>query len=284
MKSKRLGISLGCLLIGLPLSVWLAGTILSWPARAQMPALPAGAEIVSFASQSGATISGWLFPGQAGRGVVLLMHGVRANRLETSTRADFLRQAGYGVLQIDLQAHGESTGEQITFGYRESRDAQAAVKFLLARFPAERIGALGISLGGAAICLAEPPLPLDAAILEMVYPDIHHAIENRVGRYLGSWARHLTPLLEWQLKPRLGVGTEALRPIDHVAMLKCPKLFIVGALDRHTPLTESHALFAAASEAKELWVVPGAQHENLHAKAQAEYEQRVLKFLAQTLR
>jgi alpha-beta hydrolase superfamily lysophospholipase len=215
---------------------------------------------------------------------VLLLHGVRANRLETSARAEFLRRAGYGTLQIDQQAHGASTGEQITFGYRESRDAQAAAHFLRERFPLEKIGALGISLGGAAVTLAEPPLPLDALILEMVYPDIHRAIENRVGRYLGNWARPLTPLLEWQLKPRLGVGSETLRPIAHVSQLPCPKLFIAGERDRHTPLHESQELFNAASVPKDLWIVADAAHEDLHAKAKAEYEQRVLKFLSETLR
>ncbi|NOT60937.1 MAG: prolyl oligopeptidase family serine peptidase [Acidobacteria bacterium] len=284
MRTKRLWMALTLSLIGLPAAIWLAGTVLSWPARAVMPAPPDGAAAVEFNSTSGTTIRGWLFAGQAGQGVVLLLHGVRANRLETSSRAAFLRQAGYGVLQIDQQAHGESSGQQITFGYLESRDAQAALQFLQSRLPNERLGALGISLGGAAICLAEEPLPLDALILEMVYPDLHRAVENRVARYLGNWARPLTPLLEWQLKPRLGIGAEALRPIDHVASLAYPKLFIVGERDRHTPLNESQELFNAASAPKELWVVKDVQHENLHAKATGEYEQRVLKFFAETLR
>ncbi len=283
MKIKRLWISLALGLLGLPVAIWLAGTVLSWPARATMPAPPEGAEAVEFSSGSGATIRGWLFKGQPNQGVVLLLHGVRANRLETSSRAAFLRQAGFGVLQIDQQAHGESTGKQITFGYLESRDAQAAVQFLRQRFPTERLGALGISLGGAAVCLAEPPLPLDGLILEMVYPDLHRAVENRVARYLGNWARGLTPLLEWQLKPRLGVGSEALRPIDHVGALPFPKLFIVGERDHHTPLNESQEMFAAARAPKDLWIVKGAQHENLHRKAGAEYEQCVLKFFTEAL-
>jgi uncharacterized protein len=284
MKTKRRGVSLACGLMGLPLAIWLAGTVLSWPARATMPAPPDGAEAVEFNSASGATIRGWLFNGQPHQGVVLLLHGVRANRLETSSRAAFLRQAGFGVLQIDQQAHGESTGAQITFGYLESRDAQAGVQFLRTRFPAERVGALGISLGGAAICLAEPPLPLDGLILEMVYPDLHRAVENRIARYLGNWARDLTPLLEWQIKPRLGVGSEALRPIEHVGALSFPKLFIVGERDRHTPLNESQELFDRAAAPKDMWIVKDAQHENLHRKAGTEYEQRVLKFFTETLR
>ena len=85
-------------------------------------------------------------------------------------------------------------------------------------------------------------------------------------------------------KLRLGVGAEQLRPIDKVTEINAPKLLIVGAEDRHTTLAESQALFAAAREPKELWAVSGAAHVDLHAAARAEYERRVLQFLAPYLR
>lgn len=267
------------------LLVWLAGTVLSWPARQRVGAVPADSrgESVEFASASGATLKGWLLAGEAGKGVIVLMHGVRGNRLQTLSRARWLNRQGYTTLLFDFQAHGESSGQQITFGYLESRDAQAAVQFVRQRFPHAKLGVIGISLGGAAAALAEPPLPIDVLVLEMVYPDIHQAIENRLARYLGGWARPLAPLLEAQLQPRLGVGVEALRPIAHVPSLAVPKLFIVGERDRHTPLNESQELFEAARTPKELWVVPGAQHEDLYQVARAAYEQRVLAMLSKHL-
>jgi uncharacterized protein len=211
------------------------------------------------------------------------MHGVRANRLSMLDRARFLVQAGYSVLLFDFQAHGESTGKQITFGYLESRDAQAAVSFLRALAPGERIGVLGVSMGGAAALLASPPLQINALVLEMVYPDINQAISNRLTMRLGGWARVLTPLLAWQFRPRLGVGSEALRPIDKVAGISAPKLFIVGEQDQHTTLAESRQLFNGASEPKELWVVAGARHVDLCLVAQKEYAQRVLDFFGRNL-
>ena len=63
-----------------------------------------------------------------------------------------------------------------------------------------------------------------------------------------------------------------------------PKLFVAGALDRHTALEESRRLFAAAREPKELWVVEGAAHTDLHAAAREEYERRVLDFFDRNLR
>jgi uncharacterized protein len=199
-------------------------------------------------------------------------------------RARFLRNAGYAVLLFDFQAHGESVGQHITFGYLESRDAQAAVDFLRATVPGEKIGVIGVSLGGAAATLATPPLKVDAIILEMVYPTIEEAIGDRLAIRLGGWSRALVPLLSWQLKPRLGISPGALHPIDRVGSITASKLFIAGAEDRHTTIAESRAPFAAAAAPKELWVIDHAGHEDLHAFARAAYEERVLAFFDRTLR
>jgi len=199
-------------------------------------------------------------------------------------RARFLSQAGYSVLLFDFQAHGESTGKHITFGYLESEDAAAAIAYLKQVAPGERIGVIGVSMGGAAATLAAPPLSINALVLEMVYPTIKEAVDDRLTMRLGGWARVLTPLLLLQSRAQLGFSSNNLRPIDHVGQLTFPKLFIAGANDRHTTLDESRRLFEAASSPKDFWVVPGAAHVDLHGASKVEYEQRVLEFLRSNLR
>ncbi len=66
--------------------------------------------------------------------------------------------------------------------------------------------------------------------------------------------------------------------------IKAPKLFIAGAKDRHTKLTESRELFEAASEPKKLWVVEEAAHVDVHTVAKEEYERRILDFFDKRLR
>src|SRR5882672_1925461 len=97
----------------------LAGSALSAPYKQPVADLPSdlSGESVEFSSTSGATLRGWLLPGVKAGGAILLMHGVRANRSSMLGRARFLSQAGYSVLLFDFQAHGESTGKHITFGY-----------------------------------------------------------------------------------------------------------------------------------------------------------------------
>jgi fermentation-respiration switch protein FrsA (DUF1100 family) len=248
--------------------------------------LPAGlsGQSVEFPSESGSSLHGWFLPGEAGRGTIIVMHGVRANRLDMLDRARFLSHAGYTVLLFDFQAHGESPGKQITFGFLESRDAAAAAKFARGATPREKIGVIGVSMGGAATLLASPPLALDALVLEQVYPTLQQAISDRISMRLGAWSTILTPLLSSQISPRLGVWIDALRPLDHVGKISAPKLFIGGVNDQHTTPREMREMFDAAAEPKELWMVPQASHVDLCQFGNAEYQKRILQFFARHLR
>ena len=266
--------------------VWVVAGNLTSPAPQSIGDLPKDLNgwPVQFQSSSGTTIHGWLIPGVKGAGAIALMHGVRSNRLSMLARARFLSQAGYTVLLFDFQAHGESQGKHITFGKLESKDAEVAIQFLRQNAPGEKIGVVGESMGGAAAILASPPLNADAMILEMVYPTIEEAVSNRIATRFGNWSRILTGLLVLQLRPRLGINPEELRPIDSVGGITCPKLFIAGSKDRYTPLEESQRLYDTAAAPKEFWVVEGAGHQDLHNAAKTEYENRVLSFFQQRLR
>ena len=209
---------------------------------------------------------------------------MRSNRVEMLSRARFLRNLGYSVLFIDLQAHGETAGENITFGVKEAHNVEAAVTFLRQKFPAERMAALGTSLGAGAIVLAKQDLRLDAVILESLHPTIEEAIENRLKLHFGDFGSLLLPIVLWQLSFYLDVDMKELSPIKRIDKLNAPVLVIAGTHDMHTTQSETERLFAAARPPKELWIVPGAQHFNMHTYAGKTYEQHVGDFLEYYLR
>ncbi len=198
-------------------------------------------------------------------------------------RAELLWRAGYAILLPDLQAHGESPGEAITFGHLESRDAVASIAYLRRRIPGLPVAGLGASLGGAAFLLAPGGPQVDALILESVYPTIEEAVSNRIAIRLGPLSKPLTPLLLAQLGPRLGLDPGDLRPIDHIGTLRCPVLLLSGTEDLHTPRAETERLYAAASEPKQLWLVPGAAHQDLLRFSPEAYSQKILSFLDEHL-
>jgi uncharacterized protein len=281
---KRLFVIIATLLFAGIAAIFVAGWVLAAPVQLPVGNPPAdlNAKSISFASDSDATVHGWWCPTANSHGAVLLLPGIRANRLSMVERARFLRRADYSVLLIDLQATGETKGDHITFGWKESRDAIAAVDFIHQKKPSDRVAIIGSSLGGAAALLATPPLKVDALILEAVYPTIEIATRNRMENYLGPIGLIVTPLLLKQLQPRLGISSTQLSPIDHMAQVQCPVLIMSGEKDRNTRPKDTQMLFSQASMPKQLWFVPQTGHVDLHQASPHEYEQRVLHFLAQT--
>lgn len=267
----------------------LGACALAWPSHREVEPAPdgLGAETVSIASESGATLRAWFARGAPGGGAVLLLHGAHEDRSSMMARASFLKSLGFSVLAPDFQAHGESRGPHITFGVRESQDAAAAFAYLGQRVPGERIGVIGVSMGGAAALLGGGPLDADAFVLESVYPTILDATRGRLGVWfgpLGEVGRALAPTVIAFVGTRTGVADTSLRPIDRIDEIDAPLLMVTGTRDRYTPLAEAESLYAHAPDPKAFWAIDGAKHEDLHEYAQEEYERRVGSFLAQHLR
>jgi uncharacterized protein len=260
-------------------AVWDIAAPLQMPVG--KPPAELNAQNIEFKSDSGATVHGWWCPLENSRGAVLLLPGMRGNRLQMVDRARFLRRAGYASLLIDLQGTGETKGTHVTFGWKESRDVIAAINFIHQQDPTAPVAIIGSSLGGAASLLAVPPLKPDALILESVYPTIEMATRNRLLIHLGSMGGKLTPLLLRPMHWWLGVSPDQLRPVDHLAEVRCPVFIIAGEKDRHTPPSETKMLFERANPPKELWLMPNVGHYDLCQAAPDEYEKRVLAFLNQ---
>ena len=107
---------------------------------------------------------------------------------------------------------------------------------------------------------------------------------NRLRVRLGAAGAWSTPLLVQQLPWRVGVAPAQLRPVVDIGQLASPTFIISGTVDTQTPARETQRIFAASHADKQLWLVDGAAHVNLHAFASSTYEARVGSFLASHLR
>jgi len=269
---------------GVGFSWYVAGVLIEPAMHPVEPAPPQlGASDVMFPSESGSMIHAWYSRGMSGKGAVLLLHGMGADRSAMLGRALFLHALGYSVLAIDFQAHGESAGKHITVGDLESWDVVAASEYVHRALPGERVGAIGVSMGAAAIVLAKKPLGLSAVVLESMYPTIEEALDDRMVLSFGAWGPVCTPFLTMQFRPRLGFYPSRLHPIDSIARLGVPLLIVHGVEDRHTRIEEARREFTAAAEPKTMWEVPGAAHVDLHAFIGEEYERRIDAFFAEKL-
>jgi len=266
--------------------VYWAGDYLTRPSRADtgVPDAELHAHSLLFDSLSGVKLSAWFVQGSPRAGAILLLHGVRSNKRAMLSRARFLKELGFSVLLIDLQAHGESEGERISFGYREAEDVRAAVEKLRELAPGEQIGVLGVSLGAASILLSDVQPLVAAVVLESLYPSLEEAVANRMHIHFGTVGTWFSPLLLTQLAPRLGVTSAQLRPIERASLLRRPVLFVHGTGDRHTTIQEAQRIFAVVPGPKEFFSLSGAAHVDLHEFGGKVYERRVGGFFIRQLR
>lgn len=267
--------------------IWGVGSVLTRSTNSEVVAPPAPARIVRIASTGDVKLAGTYWPAlETEAPAVLLLHGNGSNRSSMNETALWLNAHGYAVLAIDFRGHGQSSPARKSFGLFEADDALSALLWLRRIKPKCRIGVIGFSLGGAASLLGpRGPLPIDALVLEGVYPDIRHAIFNRLAIRLGGGpATFIEPLLSYQALLRLGVGPSSISPIQALARTRGPVMIVGGGEDNNTPLVETQAMYDAIKGDGELHIIDGVGHDELGRNLPDNLKRPLLAFLDKNLR
>jgi len=217
---------------------------------------------------------------------VLLLHGRSHNRSGMLGPAEFLLDAGYGVVMMDSRAHGESGGAMATYGYLEHYDSHAIVDLLVLSDEPRHIFALGESMGAAVALQSAAVEPwIEAVVAEGTFRNLREVTYDYAGlqwsALLGKTLfRPAAMVADYEAEREGGFRFIDVSPEKSVADRSFPILLIYGLRDRRIPRRHSDAIFAAAIGPKELWRVPGAGHTRALATAPAEFRRRVLAFFA----
>ncbi|HEY5711416.1 MAG TPA: alpha/beta fold hydrolase [Allosphingosinicella sp.] len=265
---------------------WGASTYLAWPRTGPVPAPAPPGRVIRLVASDGVHVAASYWPGaRRGGPAVLLLHGVDSSRAAFTRHALWLNRLGFAVLAIDFRGHGGSDAVPRSFGLNEARDAAAALAFLRHGKPARRVGLIGTSLGGAAALLGDDgPLPVQAMVLQAVYPDLRDAVANRLAQRLGRPLALLgEPLLSFQSWPRYGVWPGHLAPAEAIRLYRGPVLVLGGLEDRSTTPEETRRLYDAAPGPKSLWLLPGIGHAAAGSVWTDDYRARVAAFLRDNL-
>jgi pimeloyl-ACP methyl ester carboxylesterase len=212
---------------------------------------------VEFPTKDGLTLRGIYLEPSGDHPVLLLCHGIRANKRDWIPWARILAKEGYGILAFDWRGHGESDGRWISYGAVEGADLEAADAFLDAR--AELAGrpraVLAISLGAAMVALNADRLGPEyrCMVLDSPYGSLERMLDHRFSVF-GPFAWLPAQLLRGTGGLWLGRWLTAMRPEEGVkAFAPRPLLVLHGAADRTIPVAEGRALFEAYTGAKESW-------------------------------
>ena len=219
-----------------------------------------------FSTADGVELHGWWIPRRRAQGTVLYCHGSSGSIAHTVDVLAALRQLRVNLFAFDYRGYGKSAGEPSEAGLY--RDARAAWEHLVEEIGVAPEGLIlfGHSLGGAvAIDCA-----LDRAAAGLVVESSFTQVRDM------ARASHRGPLHL--------VARNQFRSIDKVGRLTLPKLFIHGGADERVPAEMGRRLYEAAADPKELYVVAGAGHNDVHHLGGLRYLRRLSRFRGRCLR
>ena len=206
-------------------------------------------EDVTFTTDDGVTLSGWLVKGESDKIIIQSHFGVQCSRSGFTpegkgmiklwkTKIPFLRHvrafvdAGYSVLLYDFRNHGESgTGSVpwVSWGPEEHADVLAAVRFV-SEHPTYRdasVGLLSICMGAAATTYAYgkgeaglaafPKIEALIAVQPLLYPDFVRGLG--IPGFLASGASKVN-------HERTGIDLDTMSFLPHVKDIPVPTLVI----------------------------------------------------------
>jgi pimeloyl-ACP methyl ester carboxylesterase len=200
---------------------------------------------------------------------VVFFHGFTGDRMESHWMfvkcARALEGTGIASLRFDFFGSGESDGDFSEATLRsELADARRAVEFFRRqkRIDANRVGLLGISLGGLIAAALAPAVRARALVLwsAVAYlPHLRTLAESSVTPIPGGGGA-----VEYnarEVAPQFLDDTLRVDPARAVGRFKRPTLIIHPEKDTHVPLSHAQDYYqAAGAKAKELVIISGAGH------------------------
>jgi uncharacterized protein len=248
------------------------------PNHAPLGPPPDGYEPIAFQSQDGIALKGWFHQGANGA-LVVLAHGHGQSRVDRLPEANALAAKGFSALVFDLRAHGESAGDDSMMGDKERLDVAAAIDAGLARSKAERLGALGFSIG--AIATSEAAVTderVRAVALIAPDPDVRRGIASDFGRW-GSLSR----LPAQHVAEHHGVDLSAGHWEQNLPVLaKRGLLFVIGSREFDMPM-HGKMLEEAKAAGAETYQVEGAEHGAYARVAPEAFPERIAEFFQRHL-
>jgi uncharacterized protein len=244
---------------------------------------------VTITAADGVELKGWFVrPHDYNGNAVILLHGITDNREGVAGYGHLLMEHGYAVLLPDARGHGESGGELVTYGVKESDDIHRWVSWIYEHDPPQCVYGFGESYGAALVlqslavegrfCAVAVESPFSTA-REMSFERVSGPL------HFGPWfGRTLGRPAIWSAvvytHVRYGIDLLQPSPLDAAAHSSVPVLLIHGEDDRNIAPRHSQLIVAAAPGHAELWLVPHAGHTRAWAVAHREFEARLLRWFA----
>ncbi len=237
-------------------------------------------------SFDGIELRGWLIRTESKRlGTIIFLHGVGDCKESALPIAKVSCINGYDTLLIDLRRHGESGGENCTYGYFEKFDIRCVIDALLKDDPyAKPIILFGTSMGAAiAMQTAAIDPRVDAVIAENCYTDLR-TISVDYQKQIAKLPWHFVRNLVMHRAERIAnFEHREASPMKALPNIHVPILLCHSQYDQKVKYEHALKLFHQANEPKKLYIIENANHADAWEKGGIKYQNEIFSFLAKHL-
>lgn len=255
------------------------------PLHPQAVGLPC--EELTLKTSEGIRLACWLIrTHEQGRGTIVYLHGVSESRIVGIPMAKLLHDHGYNVFLYDSRRHGDSGGQYCTYGFYEKHDVSTVMDYLEGRtdLVSGRFGLFGSSMGAAvALQVAAIDDRVAAVVAESGFATLRSIFDDYQRRMIKLPWHYLRNLVIKRSEHLAHFRANAVSPLDAVRNIRVPVFILHGTADTLIRSRYSEMVFAHAGEPKELWLIPGAQHNNMAEVGGEEYCRRITGFFARSL-
>jgi alpha-beta hydrolase superfamily lysophospholipase len=226
-------------------------------------------------------IAYWYFPVDKSKAVVILIHGYSnpGGKPQMIGHTEYLHEAGYSTVLLDLRAFGESEGNKMTLGVNEWRDVEAVFDQIksLSENKDKKVGFLGISMGAViSLMTAGVTNKGDFIIASVPYADFRSMFHSQI-QATGLPPSVFFPFMKAAAIIEFGKDYQQFTPSNVIKNIKAPILLIAAKQDEELNSQDVKTLYDLANEPKEYWEID-SRHDIFDAYPK-EFKERVLLFL-----
>lgn len=242
-------------------------------------------EDVTIIASDSIQLEGFYIPSQLDTvyGTFLVLHGIGACKEYMIDLGYTLSSQGINVFVYDSRGHGKSTGDYLTYGYKERNDVVDIINYLDKHYNTPRYGIWGASYGGAvALNAMSIDKRIELGVIESTFASVREVVFDYKKRLSGIGWHWLSDRVLDRAAAIAEFDPDAANPEDACRKITQPIIMAHGDSDRNISVEYGKRNFAAlASADKEFYIVKGGDHNDMWAVGGEEYGQKLLGFIAE---
>lgn len=244
-------------------------------------------EELALKTAEGISLNCWLIKADGPpRGTVIYLHGVSECIIVGIPMAKALHEEGFNVFLYDSRRHGSSGGRFCTYGFYEKHDVGTVISYLEKRSDLQlgAVGLFGSSMGAAvAIQAAALDARVGAVVAESGFATLRTVFDDYQRRMIKIPWHYLRNLVIKRSEHLAHFKSNAVSPLESIRMIHVPVFIVHGTADDRIRYQYSELLFENAHPPRELWLIPGAKHNNMAEVGGEEYTKRIVQFFKKNL-